>query len=90
MVINRSSFLKIMNEYLEGVKRPESAVILKRTIYANMMGLGGQMIIDPKVRKDKDYISSGAFVSTDDYSFGHTRIGHIIRGSFKEKSPYEV
>ena len=62
----------------------------KRTLYANLAGLGGHRHDDVKVDGDALPDKSWPFWSTSDMAFTHGRAGQLIRGLFGESSPYEV
>lgn len=69
---------------------PEINGLRKRTLYANVAGLGGERIVDVTVNKfHRDDPGSGAYVSTSELSFSEWEVGRQIRALFPDPSPYE-
>lgn len=60
-----------------------------RSLYGNLMRLGGEYEPDVKVHAHGP-IPDGAWLSTSDASFKYHRIGKLIRAALPVPSPYEV
>jgi hypothetical protein len=60
-----------------------------RSIYGNLMRLGGERIGDVKVKGD-ELPPESTFISTTDASFRYHAIGRNLRKAFPDPSPYEI
>lgn len=67
-------------------------VVHKRTLYANLAGLGGRQIQDVKIlhRAPRGYSSESPFLSTMPDSFAAGQVGLFIRRAFPERCRYEL
>lgn len=69
--------------------RPEGMVPTgKRTLYANLAGLGGVDVADVKVRQSRDPVPDGPLLSTSPASWGGMA-GRAVRQAFREPCRWE-
>jgi len=65
-------------------------LLAKRTLYANLAGVGGTQSGDCKIANADDVPDPEAvFLSTSDGSFRYWKVGRHIRRAFPDPSPYE-
>lgn len=69
--------------------RGDARALSWRSLYGNIMQLGGRPEPDVKVHADEP-LPSGPWVSTSDASFRYHRIGTRLRALLDEPSPYEA
>lgn len=80
-VFNREKLLTLINKYPD--------LHSTRTFYANYYRLGGIQMNDVKVLRGAVSWKEGAFLSTDDDSFGEL-VGKHIKEQFPERCKYET
>lgn len=62
----------------------------KRTLYGNVVGVGGQQVDDPKIGDTaRTWADGQPWVSTSDQSFDRGAVGRRIRALFPDPSRYE-
>lgn len=87
MVINRSRMLDAIDW---GWINIESKIILKRSLYGNIAGVGGNKIKDVKIREPSNQgWRMWAFISTHPTLFRDPKVGGWIKKQFPDRSPYE-
>jgi hypothetical protein len=67
------------------------ACLQQRTLYGNVVGIGGDQVPDVKVvssTRNQPW-RERPFISTTDHSFSSTDVGKFIRAAFPDASPYE-
>ena len=83
LVVHKESMLKALDL---GRGLP---VLHKRTLYGNLIRLGGDQVEDVKVKTLHDPGPAGVFVSTTDATFAHGKVGERIRAAFPDLCRYE-
>lgn len=83
LVVHKASMLKALDL---GRGLP---VLHKRTLYGNLIRLGGDQVEDVKVKTLTDPGPAGVFVSTTDATFAHGKVGERIRAAFPDPCRYE-
>lgn len=74
-----------------GAKHSLGEQFAPRSIYGNLLRLGGQQIGNVKVYADEDDPPSAVdWLSTTDRAFRYHPVGNRIRRAFPDPSPYEV
>ncbi len=80
-----------MLEALEVYNKSNLPNLHKRTLYGNMVGLGGISIPDNKiVFEGVEWDRDCTWISTSDKSFREYRVGKWVQEKFPEKSFYEI
>lgn len=82
MLINRKKALEVMRKY------PVSPMF--RSLYGNVLGIGGVNRNDCKVIDHDKVPKMTTFLSTTDTSFRDGKVGVLIREAFPDKCEYEV
>lgn len=83
LVVHKESMLKALDL---GAPLP---VLHKRTLYGNLIRLGGDQVPDVKVKTLDDPGPGGLFVSTTDATFAQGAVGERIRAAFPDPCRYE-
>lgn len=85
MLYNKKKLKKCLEMF------PDGGWAARRSLYGNVMKIGGQGITDVKIYSRINFSRTGIdeFVSTTDDSFANGLVGNFIRKRFKEKSVYE-
>lgn len=83
LIVHKKSMLQALDA---GRSLP---VLHKRTLYGNLIRLGGDQVPDVKVQTLDDPGSDGPFVSTTDGAFAHGAVGQRIRDAFPDPCRYE-
>lgn len=87
MIVNRAAMVETLRVGVEsGID-----CLHKRTLYGNLMQLGGRLAEDVKVHNAKQVGWSWyPFLSTSDSSFARLPVGQFIRDAFPEPSEFEA
>jgi len=84
-------FKDVMIEALDLATSAGLDVVHKRTLYGNMMNLGGTRLRDVKVmHRGPKFRQDGMFLSTMDTTFQGGHVGLHIRREFPTTGPYEL
>ena len=87
MAINRKIYLEIYKKYNKRTAHMHGST---RSLYANMMQLGGTQIPDVKVYKPESPIPDTGFISSAPGSWQPGSLQRYVKNLFKEKSQYEL
>lgn len=88
MVLNKQKRLRVAEMQSDSLKT--GTVMLARTIYGNLFGIGGDTIDDVKVAGWITEVPEDVtFLSSNDKSFKNGQIGQYIREQFPERCKYE-
>lgn len=86
MMVNREA----MTDVLDRAAPAGIAALHKRSVYGNVMELGGELAEDPKITLPRKVWPPGAtWVSTLDRTFADGEVGRRLREMFPNPSPYE-
>lgn len=81
MVMERDAIADVLS-----LPAPQAAKHMhKRSLYGNVMGLGGSQVEDFKTTQAEDW----PYLSTNESTFAQMPVGKLIRATFPEPSPYE-
>lgn len=80
-----------MGEVLRAAEPAGIECLHKRTLYGNVVGIGGHLHKDVKVTRmaGPSFGPDAVWVSTSDQAFARGRVGQDLRALFPEPSPYE-
>ena len=84
IVIHKEGMLSALQQ----AKKARADAVALRTLYGNMMGLGGTPINDPKMMRRTETFPRGPWLSSRDNVFKST-VEPVLRYLFPDPSPYE-
>lgn len=82
MVVNKHKMLEILKDLKKGHSH-------KRSVYGNIVRLGGEFMNDVKIHGNDDFDPTLPFLSSNTDAIDHGLLGKFLKKLFKEKSIYE-